>query len=464
MCPDLSSLPADELQQAPKRGGPDFTASHYTVKENCSGESAALPLAFINLVAPALVRGVQDSWPAAQPLPWKRAPAAESAEDPGEGTSSGTSSMAGWQGPSTASSSTAHPRVPSLASRRGKRQAPTSHAAPQELHSSFHSTATHASTTAEEDGGQEVGEPTGVAFPQGPPAIQRGSLVWMKFQHHPYWPAVVKSTCKTEKTARVLLIEAYMPTERRGIQVPLRRLKHLDCREKETLVKRASKHYQHAVNWCLALVAQYAEARARRSFRGSFLAFYSTDASSSSRKAIKDCEVPISFPEVNYADLEDWEEEDGWPGGMPRCKKILPDRMKAAWNRENQKLVDFIVKRKGADPHLLDIVHGRKYSQWLASFLKSARYVICVETYLEDEDQLDAVVKHLQTVYRDMGRRMKRVVRNDPVSFVLEVLLPEAIICAISALYGLKYDDAETKYLEGPPCTHGKRNCLTGKS
>ncbi|XP_012787701.2 PWWP domain-containing DNA repair factor 4 [Sorex araneus] len=453
VCPDLLSLPADEQQQTPKskRGPPDFTASHHTAKENHSGDSAALPPAFIDTVAPALVRDMQDSRPAAQPLPWERAPATESAEDPGEGTSSGTSSVPVWQGASKASSSTAHPRVPSLASRRGKQQAPSSQAAPQEPCSSSHSQTTHTSAAAKGDGGQEAGEPTGVAFPRNPPTIQRGSLVWMKFQHHPYWPAVVKSMCKTEKTARVLLIEACMPTERRGIQVPLRKLKHLDCREKETLVKRASKQYQHAVKWCLALVAQYTEARAHRSFRGSFLTFYSTDATSSTRKAIKDCDGPISFPEVNYADLEDWEEEDRWLGGMSRCKKILPDRMKAAWNRENQKLVDFIVKRKGADPHLLDIVHGRKYSQWLASFLKSARYMICVETYLEDEDQLEAVVKHLQTVYKEMGQRMKRAIRNDPVSFVLEVLLPEAIICAISALYGLEYNDAETKYLEGPP-------------
>ncbi|XP_054977065.1 PWWP domain-containing DNA repair factor 4-like [Sorex araneus] len=239
---------ADEQYQAAKskKGTPDFTALYHTAKENRLGDSAELPPTFIDTVAPALVRNVQNSQPAAQPLTWERAPAAESAKNPGEGTSSGTSSVPVWQGASKASSSTAHPRVPSLASRRGKWQAPSSQAAPQEPCSSSHSQATHASTAAEGDGGQEAGEPTGVAFQQDPPTIQRGSLVWMKFLHHLCWPAVVKSMCKT---ARVLLIEACMPTERRSIQVPHRRLKHLDCREKETLVMRASKQYQHAVKW-----------------------------------------------------------------------------------------------------------------------------------------------------------------------------------------------------------------------
>lgn len=74
--------------------------------------------------------------------------------------------------------------------------------------------------------------------------------------------------------------------------------------------------------------------------------------------------------------------------------------------------MDFIVKRKGADDHLLDIVKGRKGSRWLASLLNSGRYVICTETYLEDEDQLDVCGKtfrrYLQINRQDNAGSEKR--------------------------------------------------------
>lgn len=41
--------------------------------------------------------------------------------------------------------------------------------------------------------------------------------------------------------------------------------------------------------------------------------------------------------------------------------------------------------------------------------------------------------------------------RDDKVSFVVEVLLPEATICSIAALDELEYKEAEERYLRGPP-------------
>ncbi|KAM8753162.1 PWWP domain-containing DNA repair factor 4 [Rhynchonycteris naso] len=295
-----------------------------------------------------------------------------------------------------------------------------------------------------------VGKLTSTAFPQEPCSIERGMMVWFKFQNYPFWPSVVKSVSHTEQTARVLLIEANMNLEKNGIQVPLRRLKHLDCKEKEKLMKRARKLYEQSVNWCFSLISHYREGLSCGSFVGSFLDYYAADISYPIRKAIQEGDLQIDFPKVNYADLEDSEEESSLAGKRP-CKKILPDRMKAAWGRENQKLVDFIVKRKGADHHLLDIVKGRKQSKRLASFLKSGKYVICTETYLEDDDQLDVVVRHLQEIYKQIDKNRLILTRDDKVSFVLEVLLPEAIICSIAALDGLDYSKAEEKYLRGPP-------------
>ncbi|XP_038444801.1 PWWP domain-containing DNA repair factor 3B-like [Canis lupus familiaris] len=199
-----------------------------------------------------------------------------------------------------------------------------------------------------------------------------------------------------------------------------------------------------------SLISHYREGLTCGSFAGSFLDYYAADVSYPVRKAIQDGDLEADFPKVNYADLEDSEEETSVGGKRPR-KKILPDRMRAARDRANQRLVDFIVKTKGADHHLLDIVKGRKQSRWLTSFLNSNRYTLCVETYLEDEDQLDVVVGHLQEIYKQIDKKRLTLARDDKVSFVLEVLLPEAIICSIAALDGLGYKEAEEKYLRGPP-------------
>lgn len=311
------------------------------------------------------------------------------------------------------------------------------------------SQATHP-TTVIKDGPRKAARATGMAVPQGPCPIKRGTMVWFKCQNHPFWPAVVKSVSRTEQTARVLLMEANMHRGKTGIRVPLRRLKHLDCKEKEALTKRARKAYGQSVSWCFSLISHYREGLRGGSFTGSFLDYYAADVSYPMRKAIQEGDVDLDFPKVNDADLEDSEEERSLGGKRP-FRKLLPDRMKAARDRANQKLVDFIVKTKGADPHLLDIVKGRKQSRWLASFLKSERYVICVETYLEDEDQLDVVVRHLQEIYKQIDKNRLALTRDDKVSFVLEVLLPEAMICSIAALDGLDYKEAEEKYRQGPP-------------
>ncbi|XP_044906904.1 PWWP domain-containing DNA repair factor 3B-like [Felis catus] len=337
-----------------------------------------------------------------------------------------------------------------LANRKRKLQVTEFEKGLQELQPSVNSKAINPTTPIKKNANKEMGQVASMGFPQEPCPIEGGMMVWFKFQDHPFWPAVVKSVSQTEQTARVLLVEANMHCEMSGIRVPLRRLKHLDCKEKEKLIKRARKLYEQSVNWCFSLIAHYRESLRRGSFAGSFLDYYAADISYPIRKAIQDRDLEIDFPKVNYADLEDSEEETSLDGKRP-CKKILPDRMKAAQDRANQKLVDFIVKTKGADHHLLDIVQGRKQSRWLVSFRNSSRYVICVETYLEDEDQLDVVVRHLQEIYKQIDKKTLNLVRDDKVSFVLEVLLPEAIICSIAALDGLDYKEAEKKYLQGPP-------------
>ncbi|XP_008508552.1 PWWP domain-containing DNA repair factor 3B-like [Equus przewalskii] len=466
VCPNFPSLSEDDREREgkEKRDSSRVMSLHCTAKEEGAGaqDGGVLPSpppGFILTVPKALQEGTHNSGPKTLAVSSECSTFSGGVEDPGEGAW-----KPGLEGAAAASSA---PNLRlrcslRLANRKRKLQGPESERRLQELRPLVDSKAVNPTTTPKKDVGKEAGQPTSMALPREPGPIERGMMVWFKFQNHPFWPAVVKSVSQTEQTARVLLIEANMHLEKSGIQVPLRRLKHLDCKEKEKLIKRARKAYEQSVNWCFSLISHYREGLGRGCFAGSFLDYYAADVSYPIRKAIQEGTLEIDFPRVNYDDLDDSEEETSLGGKRP-CKKILPDRMKAARDRANQKLVDFIVKRKGADHHLLDIVKGRKQSRWLASFLNSNRYVICVETYLEDEDQLDVVVRHLQEIYKQMDKRVLNRIRDDRVSFVVEVLLPEAIICSIAALDGLDYKEAEEKYRKGPP-VHSREKELFDKN
>lgn len=83
------------------------------------------------------------------------------------------------------------------------------------------------------------------------------------------------------------------------------------------------------------------------------------------------------------------------------------------------------MKARGAESHLRAILKNKKPSRWLKTFLNSGQYMTCVETYLEDEEQLDLVVKYLQRVYQETGSRALTRANGDRVRFILDVLLPE---------------------------------------
>lgn len=83
------------------------------------------------------------------------------------------------------------------------------------------------------------------------------------------------------------------------------------------------------------------------------------------------------------------------------------------------------MKAKGAESHLRAILHSRKPSRWLKTFLSSNQYVTCMETYLEDEAQLDEVVEYLQGICRDMDGEVPARGSGDRIRFILDVLLPE---------------------------------------
>nr|XP_045235023.1 PWWP domain-containing DNA repair factor 3A isoform X5 [Macaca fascicularis] len=174
------------------------------------------------------------------------------------------------------------------------------------------------------------------------------------------------------------------------------------------------------------------------------------------RKSIQQDAPGTRFPQLSKGSPE--EPVVGPPLGQRQpCRKVLPDRSRAARDRANQKLVEYIVKAKGAESHLRAILKSRKPSRWLQTFLSSSQYVTCVETYLEDEGQLDLVVKYLQGVYQEVGAKVLRRTNGDRIRFILDVLLPEAIICAISAVDEVDYKTAEEKYIKGPSLSYREK-------
>ncbi|XP_063259325.1 PWWP domain-containing DNA repair factor 3A [Prinia subflava] len=287
-----------------------------------------------------------------------------------------------------------------------------------------------------------------------PKSFEEGMLVWCKLRRYPYWPAVVKAVKRKHRRACVLFIDGTTNEKKKGFSVSLKSLKHFDCEEKQELIERAKENYSKEIEWCLQLILDYRIRVGCHSFTGSFLEYFAADISYPVRKEGYQSVVQMAFPNTEEAGAGE-SSSDTSPQKPPR--KLLPDRTRAARDRENKKLVEFIVKTKGAEEHLLGILKSGKESRWLKKFLSSSRYMTCVETYLEDEEQLDLVVGYLKEVYREMDTKNLHQILGDGIRFISDVLLPEAIICAIAAVDDIDYEKAEEKYIKGPPVSKRER-------
>ncbi|NXH65109.1 MUM1 protein, partial [Rhabdornis inornatus] len=287
-----------------------------------------------------------------------------------------------------------------------------------------------------------------------PKFFEEGMLVWCKLRRYPYWPAVVKAVKRKHRRACVLFIDGTTNEKKKGFSVSLKSLKHFDCEEKQELIERAKENYCREIEWCLQLILDYRIRVGCHSFTGSFLEYFAADISYPVRKEGYQSVVQMAFPNTEEEGAGE-SSSDTFPQKPPR--KLLPDRTRAARDRENKKLVEFIVKTKGAEEHLLGILKSGKQSRWLKKFLNSSRYMTCVETYLEDEEQLDLVVGYLKEVYREMDTKNLHQILGDGIRFISDVLLPEAIICAIAAVDDIDYEKAEEKYIKGPPVSKRER-------
>ncbi|NXF56222.1 MUM1 protein, partial [Oceanites oceanicus] len=282
---------------------------------------------------------------------------------------------------------------------------------------------------------------------QEPQTIEEGILVWCKLRRCPYWPAVVKSVKRKHRKACVQLIEGNTNEKKKGFSVSFKSLKHFDCEEKQDLIERAKEDYRQEIEWCIRLISDYRIRVGCHSFSGSFLEYFAADISYPVRKEGYPGLVQMTFPNTAEEDVE-----GSSSGTSPRkpCRKLLPDRTRAARDKANKKIVEFIVKSKGAEEHLLAILKNRKQSRWLKRFLNSSQYMTCVETYLEDEEQLDLVVNYLKEIYSEIDTKNLHLISGDGIKFISDVLLPEAIIYAISAVDDIDYKQAEEKYIKGP--------------
>nr|XP_033776644.1 PWWP domain-containing DNA repair factor 3A-like [Geotrypetes seraphini]XP_033776645.1 PWWP domain-containing DNA repair factor 3A-like [Geotrypetes seraphini]XP_033776646.1 PWWP domain-containing DNA repair factor 3A-like [Geotrypetes seraphini]XP_033776647.1 PWWP domain-containing DNA repair factor 3A-like [Geotrypetes seraphini]XP_033776648.1 PWWP domain-containing DNA repair factor 3A-like [Geotrypetes seraphini] len=306
------------------------------------------------------------------------------------------------------------------------------------------------STWMDEDEEEDEELPS-ILLQQGPLSVEPGTLVWCKFQKYPYWPAVVKNVMRKKKKASIVFVEESLsdPTNKnKSLSVGLRTLKHFDCEEKRKLMDKAKEDYSKAIDWCIALIQDYRIRIGCGSFVGSFEDYCTADISYPVRKEIHQGSLMV-FPVIE-TEMEEELQPETSPATQQLSKKMLPDRTKAARDKANEKLVDYITKNKKVEKHLLAIMKGKKKSRWLQDFLNSSQSLNCIETYLEDEEQCEMVLTYLKSVCDQMDSSLETIKNGDQIRFILDVLLPEAVICAISAVDKISYERAEEKYMKGP--------------
>ncbi|KAJ0056198.1 hypothetical protein NL108_003502, partial [Boleophthalmus pectinirostris] len=315
-------------------------------------------------------------------------------------------------------------------------------------------------------------------------SIIAGGFVWYKFRNYPFWPAMVKRVNHKMKRASILIVEEKFIQQKRGFLVSLKTLKPYECEEfKELIVSlfnfyciarhstlhltyvfhllqcKAKEKYNVAIQWSIDLIEDYIMRKGIGSFSGSFIEYYAHNISYPVRRKYQSISERLTFANdivvdetFSGDDLDDSfnepQEED-----VKHAKRLLPDRTHAAHTRANEKLVYFIVKQHMVDQHLMAVMCGQRQSKWLCLFLSARRRKRgIVNIYLEDDEQLDRVYWHLSKLYTTAAETdscLESIKRVDHVPFVLDVLLPEALIHAIAGVDHISIKKAEEKYLKG---------------
>lgn len=290
-----------------------------------------------------------------------------------------------------------------------------------------------------------------------PLSITEGMFVWCKFRNYPFWPALAKSVNRKQKKASIIFIDDPTIHKNKGFTVALKTLKPFDCEEANELVCKAKEEYDAAIEWSLELITDYRIRIACGSFSGSFIEYFAHDMSYPVRRKYPQAaseRLTIASDAIVEALCDDHKEDSvcGQQEEVSKSsKRLLPDRSHAAHNRANEKLVHFIVKQRMVEERLRAVISGQQQSKWLRSFLTARRRRV-VNIYLEDDQQLDQVYLYLNELYTTAvatASCLTAVKFREPVPFILDVLLPEAIIYAIAGVDNVSVQKAEEKYLNG---------------
>lgn len=290
-----------------------------------------------------------------------------------------------------------------------------------------------------------------------PPSITEGTFVWSKFRNYPFWPALVKSVNRKLKKASIMFIDYPIIHTKKGITVSLKTLKPYDCEEADELLCKAKENYDAVIQWSLDLISDYSRRIACGSFSGSFIDYFAHDISYPVRKNYPEAakERLVISDDSMMEEQSDDHKDDSCIKQQEEVgrssKRLLPDRTHAAHNRANEKLVNFIVKQRMVEDRLLAVIRGKEQSRWLRSFQTAKRKQV-VNIYLEDDHQLDQVYSYLNELYTSAVSTAPPKANGkfmESVSFVLDVLLPEAIIYAIAGVDKVTVKKAEEKYMRG---------------
>ncbi|KAM8876412.1 PWWP domain-containing DNA repair factor 3A [Synchiropus picturatus] len=285
-----------------------------------------------------------------------------------------------------------------------------------------------------------------------PAPVTRGSFVWYRLRTFPSWPALVKHVNHKRKTASIMFVDKPQIHNTKGFSVPLKRLKPLDCEDAAELVVKAKEDYKDLIEWALDLIKDYRIRIACGSFSDSFVDYVAHNMSLPVRRKFPQAEGFVFPPQETWADqdLEDSKDSLDLEKDQQRSsRRLLPDRTLVAHNRATEKLVHYIVQKRMVEARLLAVIQGREPSRWLRSFQSSRRQRRIINIYLEDEAQLDQVYRYLDQLYRTSVAGDAAVKSAEKVPFIMDVLLPEAIIHAIAGVDRVSVEKAEKKYLNG---------------
>ncbi|XP_055717965.1 PWWP domain-containing DNA repair factor 3A-like isoform X2 [Salvelinus fontinalis] len=298
--------------------------------------------------------------------------------------------------------------------------------------------------------------------PKKPLSITKGACVWCKYRRCPFWPAMVMYVSRKEKKASVVFINTFLFTQKRkGVKVSLKNIKPFDCEESNELVDKAKEKYGTAIHYCLKLIGDYRIRLGCGSFSGSLVEYVADDISIPMRKLylLGPSDSYLASPSQDMEDQRSYQgtpEEHATTEGSDQepqvSKRLLPDRAKAARDRANDKLLQFIVDKRGVERHLQAIISGQVASKWLKAFRKASGQA--VDPYFETDQQVEQVFTYLRSIMEDALPSLPEL---DQIRFILEVLLPEAIIHGISEVENISLVKAEEKYSQGPGISNRER-------